>query len=92
MKQFLKIDSSSLAKGMRFSAPVFFDDEENMFLAEGQEIKDFHLQALVRWNVDYVCTFGHVLGEDEKREKEVAEELEEIEALNEVPEAEVVEE
>ena len=77
---------------MRFSAPVFFDDEENMFLAEGQEIKDFHLQALVRWNVDYVCTFGHVLGEDEKLKKEVAEELEEIEALNEVPEAEVVEE
>ena len=56
---------------MRFSAPVFFDDEENMFLAEGQEIKDFHLQALVRWNVDYVCTFGHVLGENENSKKKL---------------------
>lgn len=92
MKQFLKIDSSSLAKGMRFSAPVFFDDEENMFLAEGQEIKDFHIQALVRWNVEYVCTYGHVLGKNEKIDDESVEELTELVELEPVEEVSEVEE
>ena len=50
---------------MRFSAPVFFDDKENMFLAEGKKIRDFHLQSLIRWNIEYVYTYGRVLKEDE---------------------------
>lgn len=70
---------------MRFSAPVFFDDMENLFLAEGKEIGDFHLQALIRWNIDYVCTYGRILEENEKLQNqndyEDCEELEEIEEL-----------
>ena len=61
---------------MRFSAPVFFDDGENMFLAERQELKDFHMQALIRWNVEYVYTYGHLLSDEE-----TVDELEEIQEL-----------
>lgn len=62
---------------MRFSAPVFFDDGENMFLAERQELKDFHMQALIRWNVEYVYTYGHLLSDEES-----VDELEEIQELD----------
>ena len=39
MKSFNRIDSSEIKLGMRFSAPVFFDDGENMFLAEEKSVK-----------------------------------------------------
>ena len=41
-KNFIKIDSSLIKEGMRFSAPVFFDDGENMFLVEGKAAKAYH--------------------------------------------------
>ena len=75
---------------MRFSAPVFFDDEVNMFLAEGKEVKDFHLQVLIRWNVEYVCTYGRLLGKDEVLESQ-GEELDEVESLEELEEDSPVE-
>lgn len=89
MKQLQQIDSSSLTLGMRFSAPVFFDDKENMFLAEGKKIRDFHLQSLIRWNIEYVYTYGRVLKEDEIVDS-VVDEAEELEALDEVEEIDIV--
>ena len=65
---------------MRFSAPVFFDDGENMFLAERQELKDFHMQALIRWNVEYVYTYGHLLSDEESVDE--LEEIQELELLD----------
>ncbi|MBQ6028267.1 MAG: phosphohydrolase [Treponema sp.] len=46
---------------MMFSAPVFFDDGKNMFLAEGKTVKPYHLAAIKRWNIKYLLTSGHVL-------------------------------
>ena len=73
---------------MRFSAPVFFDDKENMFLAEGKKIREFHLQSLIRWNIEYVYTYGRILKEDEIAGSSSAE-PDEVEVLDEVEEVEI---
>ena len=85
LSQLQKINSSSLQLGMRFSAPVFFDDKENIFLAEGKEIRKFHLQALIRWNIDYVFTYGQILmkNQDISDVNELSK-VEELESLEEV--------
>jgi HD-GYP domain-containing protein (c-di-GMP phosphodiesterase class II) len=50
---------------MRFSAPVYFDDEVNMFLAEGVKLKDRDLKVMADWQVPYVVTDGHLLDNGE---------------------------
>lgn len=88
MKNFTRIDTSDLRLGMRFSAPVFFDDGENMFLAEAQSVKPYHLAAVERWNIKYLLTYGHLLGDgisfrydEPEHDLEELEELEEVEAV-----------
>ena len=77
---------------MRFSAPVFFDDQENIFLAEGKEIRKFHLQALIRWNIEYVFTYGQLLMKSEDNsEKSLVEELPEVEELENLEEVDDLE-
>ncbi len=49
---------SDLQEGMRFSAPVFFDDGENMFLPEDLCIKKKHLEVLVNWKIPFVLSYG----------------------------------
>jgi hypothetical protein len=66
MNNFTKIKSSEVKEGMRFSAPVFFDDGKNMFLAEGKAAKTYHITALKRWSIPYLLTYGHLLSEPEK--------------------------
>lgn len=56
-----KIKSDFLELGMKFSEPVFFDDEKNMFLPEKKPIRKFHLDTLKRWNIPFVVTHGHLL-------------------------------
>ena len=56
-----KIDCNQISIGVRFSAPVFFDDGINMFLAEGHSAKQYHVAALKRWNIPYLLTEGHKL-------------------------------
>lgn len=63
MKNFTKITAKDLELGMRFSAPVFFDDGENMFLAEYKAVKPYHLAAIERWNIRYLLTYGHPVTE-----------------------------
>jgi len=65
---------------MRFSAPVFFDDGKNMFLAEKKPVTPFHVSVLSRWSIPFVVTYGKLLGPDPVVEAE-AEELEELEEL-----------
>ncbi len=61
-----KLFYSELTPGMRFSAPLYFDDEENMFLAEGVKLKDTDLKAMEDWQVPYVVTEGSLLEEVEE--------------------------
>lgn len=81
---FKKVLRKDLAEGMRFSANVFFDDGENMLLAQGVPIKARELQALDRWNINYVLTHGSVIVKDEKTTAKEVEEVEELDELDEL--------
>ena len=80
MKPMETIRSEDVKEGMRFSAPVFFDDGKNMFLAEKKPLTAFHASVLSRWGIPYIVTYGRQLGSDPVVEAE-AEELEELEEL-----------
>ncbi|WP_428770938.1 HD domain-containing phosphohydrolase [Treponema sp. HNW] len=84
-----KIKREALKEGMRFSAPVFFDDGVNMFLAEKKPLTKFHLNILDRWNVLFVITYGKELTGplSDASDEASAEDLEELEELEEVEEA-----
>ena len=60
-----KIDCSTIQLGVCFSAPVYFDDGENMFLSQGNPAKKYHLEALKRWDIPFLLTDGYVLSEKE---------------------------
>ena len=93
-KDFKRIECSSIKLGMRFSAPVFFDDGENMFHAEGKTAKMYHIAALKRWAIPFLLTFGHPIDESDISDEDAdeAEELEEVEELDDLEDAEEVEE
>jgi hypothetical protein len=55
---FQKYNASYLKLGMKFTAPVYFEDGENMFLAENCTIKPYHLQAIKQWGFAVILTFG----------------------------------
>lgn len=65
MNSFNKIDCNDIKIGMRFSAPVFFEDGENMFLAEEKSIKAYHLEAIQRWHIKYLLTYGKPVTDSE---------------------------
>lgn len=65
MTNFIKINAKDIKIGMRFSAPVFFDDGKNMFLAEGRAVKSYHIGALQTWAIPFVLTYGRELRENE---------------------------
>lgn len=83
---FKRIPISDIKLGIRFSSPVFFDDGENMFLAEGKSVKAYHLNTIKKWGIPYLLTYGHVLEEgaifrasdDDFEELDALEELEEV--------------
>ena len=56
-----KIKRELIELGMRFSAPVFFDDGKNMFLPEKKPVKKSHLEILEKWNIPFVVTYGHLI-------------------------------
>ena len=56
-----EIDASTIKMGMKFSAPVFFDDEKTMFITEEKPIGQFHLDAISKWNIQKLVTYGHVI-------------------------------
>lgn len=75
---FTKIDSSSIKLGMKFSAPVFFEDGQNMFLAEGKPARQYHLDSIARWDVPYLLTFGHIINDFAETPAEEPEDLLEV--------------
>ncbi len=79
--QFNRINAQDIKLGMRFTAPVFFDDGENMFLAEEKSIKNYHLLALKRWNVRYLLTYGRLLDSNSDETSEYDYDLEELEEV-----------
>lgn len=89
-KSFSKVNCSDIYLGERFSAPVFFDDGENMFLAEGKTVKPYHLVALKRWKVPYLLTYGRPLREGSGGEFGDTEDIDEdFGVLESVPESEI---
>ena len=72
------INTTSLKKGMVFSAPLFFDDGKNMFLAEKCPIERFHLETIKRWKIKSLVTYGKEIDPSELLEKQEIEELEEL--------------
>ena len=83
-KNFTKIDCKEIKLGMRFSAPVFFDDGESMFLAEEKSIKPYHIDAIQRWNIEYLLTYGHLLTEGKGEQAESIYLLEDLESIEEI--------
>lgn len=88
---FKKINCDDIAIGVRFSAPVFFDDGVNMFLAEGKSAKAYHLATIKRWKLPYLLSYGHIISDFNpdgvnKVEDEDVEELEDLEELDSVEE------
>lgn len=96
-----RIKAELIELGMKFSAPVFFDDGENMFLPEKKPVRKFHLETLKKWKIPYVITYGHLLtnnavdldellgpkgASNAVEELEALEEVEEIESIDEVEE------
>ncbi|MBQ0039113.1 MAG: phosphohydrolase [Treponema sp.] len=73
------IHCSLITPGVRFSAPVFFEDGKNMFLGENRPAKPFHISALKRWNIPFLVTEGHVLSDDDPVIDDDVEELEPLE-------------
>lgn len=58
---FEEINPKTLKLGMRFTEPVFFDDETNMFLAKEKSVKPYHINALKMWNIDVLLTKGRLI-------------------------------
>ncbi|AEE16345.1 hypothetical protein [Treponema brennaborense] len=81
---FKKIAGGDLQTGMRFSAPLFFEDGRNMFLAEGKSLKPYHLAAVARWNVPFVVTYGKLISDTDKPENGGIEDLEPLDELEEL--------
>jgi len=71
-----KIATDTIFEGIVFSAPVFFDDGENMFLSAMSPAKHYHIMALKRWNIPYLLSSGHQI--DISNEDGSIEELEEL--------------
>ncbi|WP_177528499.1 phosphohydrolase [uncultured Treponema sp.] len=86
-----KLDCSKITLGVRYSAPVFFDDGQNMFLAAGHPAKPYHIEALKRWSVPFLLTEGHPMSEIRQPfvpEDDGLEELEEFEEDEDIGELE----
>lgn len=58
-----RINSGDIHLGMRFTAPVFFDDGKNMFLAEKKPVRQYHLKALEKWSIPFLLTYGTLIDE-----------------------------
>ncbi len=95
MPMLRKIKPSDLQLNMIFSAPVFFEDGKQMFLAKGKTVKAYHLFALKRWKIPFLLTEGHSIEQGEgsnieqmagfdKKRLEAVDDVEEIEPLEEL--------
>ncbi|MGP1458254.1 MAG: phosphohydrolase [Treponema sp.] len=58
MDNLAKIDIERIKLGVRFSEPVYFDDGKSMFLAARKAVKQYHLQALKQWEIQFLLSAG----------------------------------
>lgn len=92
MKKYTEIKAKELKIGMCFSAPVFFDDGVNMFLAEKKPVRQFHLDVIRQWKISKLMSYGHIIDANNKGELTEDDEIPELEELDEVEELEEIEE
>jgi HD-GYP domain-containing protein (c-di-GMP phosphodiesterase class II) len=79
-----RIYSNELKEGIIYSAPLFFDDGVNMFLAKRRSIKKYHIDILKKWSIPFIITYGTVIDDENAAlHHEDGTELEEIEPLEE---------
>ena len=83
-KKYLKIPCSEIQLGARFFAPVFFEDGKNMFLAERKTAKQYHIDALKRWKIPYLLSFGHKIDSEDLVLDENFDDVSEVEELEEI--------
>lgn len=79
-----RIYSNELKEGIIYSAPLFFDDGVNMFLAKRRALKKYHIDILKKWSIPFIITYGTVIDDENAAlHHEDGAELEEIEPLEE---------
>ena len=79
-----RIYSNELKEGIIYSAPLFFDDGVNMFLAKRRALKKYHIDILKKWSIPFIITYGTIIdNESANLHLDEATELEEIEPLEE---------
>lgn len=79
-----RLKCEEIKEGVVFSAPVFFDDGVNMFLAARQPAKQYHVTALVRWEVPFLVTAGHKIEESASKASAGEEEFVDLEEFDSV--------
>ena len=56
-----------------------------MFLGEEKSVKNYHIEAIQRWNIEYLLTYGHLISDSVKNSNSdsiyMLEDLEEVEEL-----------
>ena len=72
-----RIKVEDLKEGMIFSEPLFFDDGKNRVLGKMHPVSQRELSVLKQWKVPFVMTAGKSV----KKSEEVAELVEELDAL-----------
>ena len=50
------VDVAQIKLGMIFSAPLFFEDGENMFIPDNKKITQYHLDVIRNWKVPHLLT------------------------------------
>ncbi len=91
MKTLRKIFPNEIKIGMRYSSPVFFDDSVNMFLATGKTVKKYHIDALKRWSIPFVLTYGQeIISSSESLESIIPVDLEEFDDSGEISDLEPI--
>ena len=83
-KKFSKVPCYEIRLGARFSAPVFFDDGKNMFLAERKTAKQYHIDALKYWKIPYLLSYGHIIEDSGIKPEENRSDISEVEELEEL--------
>jgi HD-GYP domain-containing protein (c-di-GMP phosphodiesterase class II) len=88
----MKIKSSSLKEGTRYSRPIFFYDGVNMFLAANHDVRKLHLDIIKRWEIPFLVTEGHVITDKSENSINQVDEIEELEELDDIDAIEELEE
>ena len=88
-----RIYSKELKEGIIYSAPLFFDDGVNMFLAKRRALKKYHIDILKKWSIPFIITYGTIIDNGNTALlNEGSADLEEIEPLEELMELQEEEE